>query len=57
MPLMVMISTVALTGVLFVEIPKGFFPQQDTGLIVGIAEGAQNIEESRKYLQRCYARV
>jgi len=41
--LMVMISTVALTGVLFVEIPKGFFPQQDTGLIVGIAEGAQNI--------------
>ena len=40
---MVMISTVALTGVLFVEIPKGFFPQQDTGLIVGIAEGAQNI--------------
>jgi HAE1 family hydrophobic/amphiphilic exporter-1 len=41
--LMVMISTVALTGVLFIEIPKGFFPQQDTGLIVGIAEGAQNI--------------
>ena len=41
--LMVMISTVVLTGVLFVEIPKGFFPQQDTGLIVGIAEGAQNI--------------
>ena len=41
--LMVMLSTVALTGVLFVEIPKGFFPQQDTGLIVGIAEGAQNI--------------
>jgi HAE1 family hydrophobic/amphiphilic exporter-1 len=25
------------------EIPKGFFPQQDTGLIVGITEGAQNI--------------
>jgi hydrophobe/amphiphile efflux-1 (HAE1) family protein len=40
--LLVMISTVALTGVLFIEIPKGFFPQQDTGLIVGIAEGAQN---------------
>ena len=30
---MVMISTVILTGVLFVEIPKGFFPQEDTGLI------------------------
>jgi hydrophobe/amphiphile efflux-1 (HAE1) family protein len=41
--LMVMMSTVALTGVLFVEIPKGFFPQEDTGLIQGIAEGAQNI--------------
>jgi hydrophobe/amphiphile efflux-1 (HAE1) family protein len=41
--LLVMISTVALTGVLFIEIPKGFFPQQDTGLIVGINEGAQNI--------------
>jgi multidrug efflux pump subunit AcrB len=26
-----------------VEIPKGFFPQEDTGLIQGIAEGAQNI--------------
>ncbi len=41
--LLVMISTVVLTGALFIEIPKGFFPQQDTGLIVGIAEGAQNI--------------
>ncbi len=41
--LLVMISTVALTGVLFIEIPKGFFPQEDTGLIQGIAEGAQNI--------------
>jgi hydrophobe/amphiphile efflux-1 (HAE1) family protein len=41
--LLVMISTVSLTGVLFVEIPKGFFPQEDTGLIQGIAEGAENI--------------
>ena len=41
--LLVMLSTVAATLVLFVAIPKGFFPQQDTGLIVGIAEGAQNI--------------
>jgi hydrophobe/amphiphile efflux-1 (HAE1) family protein len=41
--LMVMFSTVALTGVLFIEIPKGFFPQEDTGLIQGIAEGAENI--------------
>jgi len=41
--LLVMISTVALTGILFIQIPKGFFPQEDTGLIQGIAEGAQNI--------------
>jgi hydrophobe/amphiphile efflux-1 (HAE1) family protein len=41
--LLVMISTVALTGLLFVEIPKSFFPQEDTGLIQGIAEGAENI--------------
>jgi hydrophobe/amphiphile efflux-1 (HAE1) family protein len=41
--LLVMISTVALTGVLFIEIPKGFFPQEDTGLIQGVAEGAENI--------------
>jgi multidrug efflux pump subunit AcrB len=38
-----MILTVCLTGVLFVAIPKGFFPQQDTGMIVGISEGAQDI--------------
>jgi len=41
--LLVMISTIVGTGVLFVEIPKGFFPQEDTGLIQGIAEGAENI--------------
>jgi hydrophobe/amphiphile efflux-1 (HAE1) family protein len=41
--LMAMILTVALTIALFVIIPKGFFPQQDTGLIVGISEGAQDI--------------
>ena len=41
--LMVMLATVVLTGVLFIEIPKGFFPQEDTGLIQGVAEGAQNI--------------
>jgi len=41
--LMVMIVAVLLTVVLFVAIPKGFFPQQDTGMIVGISEGAQDI--------------
>ncbi|MBY0299380.1 MAG: efflux RND transporter permease subunit [Methylobacterium sp.] len=36
-------ATLALTGLLFVLIPKGFFPQQDTGLIVGISEAAQDV--------------
>ncbi len=41
--LAVMILTVAVTIALFIAIPKGFFPQQDTGMIVGISEGAQDI--------------
>ena len=35
--------TVALSGYLFVIIPKGFFPTQDTGLIIGTSEAAQDI--------------
>jgi hydrophobe/amphiphile efflux-1 (HAE1) family protein len=41
--LMVMLGTIGLTGYLYVEIPKGFFPQQDTGLIIGLSEAAQDI--------------
>ena len=41
--LMVMLSTVVVTGYLYVIIPKGFFPQQDTGLIIGQSEAAQDI--------------
>jgi len=41
--LMVMLGTIALTGYLYVIIPKGFFPQQDTGLIIGLSEAAQDI--------------
>src|SRR6195256_5085765 len=41
--LMTMFGTIALTGYLFVIIPKGFFPQQDTGLIIGLSEAAQDI--------------
>ena len=36
-------GTVALTGVLFVQIPKGFFPQVDAGLIVGSAQASSSI--------------
>lgn len=41
--LAVMVTTVALTGLLFVIIPKGFFPEQDTGLIAGITEASGDI--------------
>jgi HAE1 family hydrophobic/amphiphilic exporter-1 len=41
--LCVFFATVALSIYLFVVIPKGFFPQQDIGLITGITEGGQDI--------------
>jgi hydrophobic/amphiphilic exporter-1 (mainly G- bacteria), HAE1 family len=41
--LLVYFATLGLTIYLFVVIPKGFFPQQDTGLITGISEAAQDI--------------
>ena len=41
--LLTFFATLALTGLLFVMIPKGFVPQQDTGLIVGISEAAQDV--------------
>jgi len=39
--LCVFFATMALTVVMAIEIPKGFFPIQDTGLIQGFAEAAQ----------------
>ncbi|MDR6661312.1 HAE1 family hydrophobic/amphiphilic exporter-1 [Tardiphaga robiniae] len=38
-----MFGTIALTGYLYTAIPKSFFPQEDTGLIQGITEAAQDI--------------
>ena len=52
--LVVFLLTVALSGYLFYVIPKGFFPIQDTGLIIGTSEAAQDIsfaEMSRKQLE------
>ncbi|HEY4074129.1 MAG TPA: efflux RND transporter permease subunit [Herbaspirillum sp.] len=40
--LMVFFATLAATVVLFVIIPKGFFPQQDNGVISGFSESAQD---------------
>ena len=39
--LCVFFATMALTVVMAIEIPKGFFPTQDTGVIQGFAEAAQ----------------
>jgi multidrug efflux pump len=41
--LMVAIATLCLTIVLFLLIPKGFFPIQDTGVIQGVSEAAQSV--------------
>ncbi len=40
--LVVLIMVVALNVVLMIKIPKGFFPQQDTGAIVGGVQGPQD---------------
>ena len=41
--LLVFFATLALSVYLFVIIPKGFFPQQDTGLITAASEAGQDI--------------
>jgi HAE1 family hydrophobic/amphiphilic exporter-1 len=41
--LCVFFATLALSVFLFAIIPKGFFPQQDIGLITGISEAAQDV--------------
>ena len=40
--LVVLLLTIALNVVLIIKIPKGFFPQQDTGAIVGGLQGPQD---------------
>ncbi len=41
--LAVFLLTLALTVALFIAIPKGFFPIQDNGLILGLSEAAQDV--------------
>ena len=41
--LLVFFATMGLSAYLFVTAPKGFFPPQDTGVIIGTTEGAQDI--------------
>ena len=40
--LVVLLLTIALNVVLIIKIPKGFFPQQDTGAMVGGIQGPQD---------------
>jgi multidrug efflux pump len=40
--LLVALATFVLTGYLYVTIPKGFFPLQDTGLIQAVTQAAQD---------------
>jgi multidrug efflux pump len=41
--LMVTISTFVATVLLFLIVPKGFFPVQDTGVVLGISEAPQTV--------------
>jgi multidrug efflux pump len=41
--LLVALGTLVLTIILYITIPKGFFPTQDTGVIQGISQAAQTI--------------
>jgi multidrug efflux pump len=41
--LVVAVLTLVLTAVLYVVVPKGFFPIQDTGAIQGVTEASQDI--------------
>jgi len=41
--LLVTVATLVMTLVLYVVVPKGFFPVQDTGVILGISEAPQSV--------------
>jgi hydrophobe/amphiphile efflux-1 (HAE1) family protein len=47
------LATIALTIVLGIQIPKGFFPLQDIGLITAVSEAAQDVSPEKMFrLQR-----
>ncbi|HZC68312.1 MAG TPA: MdtB/MuxB family multidrug efflux RND transporter permease subunit [Nitrospirales bacterium] len=41
--LVVVVGTLILTVLLYIGVPKGFFPIQDTGVIMGISEAPQSV--------------
>jgi multidrug efflux pump len=51
--LVVFVATIALTVALFIKVPKGYFPQDDTGLIFGGTEASTDISfEAMEKLQQ-----
>jgi hypothetical protein len=52
--LLVFLATLGTTVYLYISIPKGFFPTQDTGVVFGQTEGAQDIsfDEMTKLQER-----
>ncbi len=50
--LMSFFATLALTILLFINIPKGFFPVQDTGIIFGVTDAPQDIAFPEMYKQQ-----
>ncbi|MCO5131813.1 MAG: multidrug efflux RND transporter permease subunit [Xanthobacteraceae bacterium] len=56
--LCVFVLTVALSGYLFAVIPKGFFPQQDTGLLTAVTEAGQDVSFAEmKRIQEQFGRI
>ena len=56
--LFVAVATLACTIILFIYIPKGFFPIQDTGVIQGISEAEQTISfQAMSERQQALAKV
>jgi multidrug efflux pump len=56
--LLVAIATLILTIFLYIVIPKGFFPVQDTGVIQGVSEAAQSVSfPEMSNLQQSLART
>ena len=41
--LLVAVGTLALTVYLYIIVPKGFFPVQDTGVILGISQAPETV--------------
>jgi len=56
--LLVTAATLVATILLYIYVPKGFFPVQDTGGILGVSEGAQDVSfQAMAQRQRALAEV